>query len=164
MNENYIMLNGKRIDLTDEQIKKIALKVNEKDYFNFNKYQTYYFINSAGAVNSEQHTSNPNIKLRYNVANYCTDHFLMQQRAYHETLNRLLWRFSMQNDGNKIDWSNDEQRKYYIYYDHSYKTFYIDWLEATQSYETYYYTEEIAQRAIDEIIRPFMKEHPDFVW
>ena len=28
----------------------------------------------------------------------------------------------------------------------------------------YFYSREIAGKAIDEIIKPFMKEHPEFVW
>ena len=28
----------------------------------------------------------------------------------------------------------------------------------------YFYSKSIAQKAIEEIIRPFMKEHPDFIW
>lgn len=165
MSENYIMLNGKRIDLTDEQIEKLGLKV-EQDCFERNEEEKFYAIGCGGTVvDSSQIFRNDEFcgKL-HKVANYCTDKKLMEQRAVHETLSRLLWRFSMQNNGDKIDWGNIEQHKYKIYYDHN-KGKYLVAINCRQQYsEQYYHTKEIAKRAIDEIILPFMKKHPDFVW
>lgn len=170
MNENYIMLNGKRVDLTDEQIEKLGLKVEKvemKDPFTkVNDGCHYYAINVKGELSNIQQINNDELSDEaYKVANYCTDRSLLQQRAYHETLSRLLWRFSMQNDGDKIDWDNEFQRKYFIYYDIKYdKTFNIGEICYSHSQDIFFHTKEIAQRAIDEIVLPFMKEHPDFVW
>lgn len=168
MNENYIMLNGKRVDLTDEQIEKLGLKTEEKkDCFKYNYLSGYYYINSQGRVNGGEffdHADTKNKELRYEIANYCTDKSLLQQRAYHETLSRLLWRFSMQNDGDKIDWSYYGKAKYSICYDTNGGKFCIRYCYHVKYFEPYFYSEEIAQRAIDEIVLPFMKEHPDFVW
>ena len=41
MNENYIMLNGKRVDLTEEQLEKLGLKVEKKDCFKFERYKDW---------------------------------------------------------------------------------------------------------------------------
>ena len=166
MNENYIMFNGKRVDLTDEQIEKLGLKVEKKNPFKKVKSgNILYKIATDGTVINNMgapHLSTDDAC--YNVANYCTDKSLLQQRAYHETLPRLLWRFSMQNDGDKIDWSDKEHCKCSIYYDHYRKLFNISCLFNDQSNEIYFYSKEIAQKAITEIVLPFMKEHPDFVW
>ncbi len=166
MNENYLMLNGKRVDLTEEQIKKLGLKT-ENDHFAKNSH--YYYIDDSGEI--EYQTSGIFDTIdndRYNAANYCTNETLMKQRALHETLSRLLWRFNMQNDGEKIDWdpvSDHCLDKYCIAYDYYDKRFKINSYEFTQFQGAiYFHKKEIAQRAIDEIIVPFMKEHPDFVW
>lgn len=164
MNENYIMLNGKRVDLTEEQIEKLGLKVEKKEDC-FKRANKYYFISNAGNVLCENDFEHWMGIDRYEIANYCTDKTLMEQRALHETLSRLLWRFSMQNDGDKIDWKDRISDKYFIYFDHESDYFDIDTCCIFQYTECpYFHNKEIAQRAIDEIILPFMEEHPEFVW
>ena len=165
MSENYIMLNGKRVDLTDDQLEKLGIKVEKKDCFSRTEGQKYHYIGARGVVDGAIECGDVIDNCYYKVANYCTDEHLMQQRALHETLNRLLWRFSMQNDGDKIDWSDYYTTKYRIYFDNKCKEFCIDSNQYYITTEcTYFRTIEIAQRAIDEIVLPFMKEHPEFVW
>ena len=166
MSKNYIMLNGKRVDLTEEQLEKLGLKVEKKDCFKrLERGQRYYYIGSNGKPEEVTETLHKVDDACYKVANYCTDKSIMEQRALHETLDRLLWRFSMQNDGDKIDWSDYDTTKYRIYFDNKCKEFCIDSNQYYITTEcTYFRTIEIAQRAIDEIVLPFMKEHPEFVW
>ena len=165
MNENYLMINGKRVDLTEEQIKKLGLKVEKEVCFSREYKQTYYYIDNYGTVKAEYDSEASEIdELRHNTANYCTNKELMQQRALHETLSRFLWRFSMQNDGDKIDWNNESQNKFNLYYSYEDKKLIIGFDWDIKHDGIYFYSEEIAQRAIDEIIIPFMKEHPDFIW
>ena len=168
MSENYIMLNGKRIDLTEEQIEKLGLKI-DKDYFERKHNQLFYFIGQYGTVKAEYDSNASEMdSLRHSVANYCTDKSLMEQRALHETLSRLLWRFSMQNNGDKINWDNSS-RKYFISYDYHKKEFHADYYQTPygctlKSAMQYFHSVEATQRAIEEIVIPFMKEHPEFVW
>lgn len=164
--EHYIMIDGKRIDLTEEQIKILGLETEEKeDYFQRVGCNNYYYIKDNGKVIISFDKNHMADITRHEVGNYCTDVELLKQRALHETLNRLLWRFSMQNDGDKIDWSNEKQRKFTIYYNSCTGNLLIS-RNYTYQHESgaYFYTEEIAQRAIDEIILPFVKEHPEFMW
>jgi len=167
MSDNYIMLNGKRVDLTEEQLEKLGLKV-EKDCFNKKKEQQYYVINCKGFVQTEVDANGAGDNLLYKVANYCTDKSIMEQRALHETLSRLLWRFSMQNDGDKINW-NTGSRKYIVTYNIKTGKFMVDYYSTAagcvlKNLTPYFLTPEIAHRAIDEIVLPFIKEHPEFVW
>lgn len=161
--DNYLVLNGKRIDLTEEQIKKLDEEYNN-DYFKKKRNKYYYYIGNDGKINFTEDCNFNSDELRYNIANYCTNKELIEQRALHETLDRLLWRFSMQNDGNKIDWSNSGKNKYSIYYDIYYSKFEVNNNVNNHYSFVYYYTKEIAQRAINEIIIPFMEKHPEFVW
>lgn len=87
----------------------------------------------------------------------------MEQRALHETLNRLLWRYSMRHDLDKIDWSDSNKSKYKIYYKASDDSWDVDenTLFATEG-AIYFLTEEAAKSAIKEIVIPFITEHPDF--
>ena len=89
----------------------------------------------------------------------------MKQRALHETLNRLLWRYSMEHGGDEIDWSDDITPKWKIAFDYCQ----MKWKVYDMPYHKdvgviYFNTKEISKNAIKEIIEPFIKEHPEFKW
>ena len=149
--ENYLMLNGKRIDLTEEQIRTLGLETKE-DYFS--RYGDYYYIGASDRVFKDYEDKHANCKsseLRYNTGNYCKNEELLKQRALHETLDRLLWRFSMQNDGDKIDWNDLFSNKYFIYYDVEIEKYEVNFNHGTKRNTVYFHTREIAQKAMDEI-------------
>ena len=152
--ENYLVINGKRVDLTEEQIEKLGLEIEKKSPFD--RGNEYYFINTGGDIIWEVDGDTLGDKTNFLAANYCTDYDIMTSRAKEEVLSRLLWRFSMENGGSKIDWSDNEQLKYRIYKDTD-----IDvWLITRNThYNTlgavHFINPEIAQRAIDEIVKPF---------
>ena len=64
--------------------------------------EMYYTISAIGKVMSFVDERDSSETELYEVANYCTDIDLLQQQAYRETSNRLLWRFSMQNGGMRL--------------------------------------------------------------
>ena len=164
--ECYLEIDGKRTKLTDEQLKALGLYEEPKKspFDRVEKEKSYYLIDNCGCVASIRDYYWGSDKTRHDIANYCTDKEIMQQRALHETLNRLLWRFSMENDGDKIGW-NKSEFKYRIYFDELQKRLVVsDNKHIHFEGSIYFYTEKIAQRAIDEIILPFMDEHPDFIW
>lgn len=162
--ENYIVINGKKAELTEEQLKKLGIKVKDDPFERIEDKKKYYFIAGDGEVTSANDYKNVHDNCFYNAGNYCRDRKIMEQRALHETLNRILWRFSMQNGGDKIDWHNNIQNKWGVYYDHSDNRLEL-FIDYTCKYHAHYFiSEEIAKRAIEEIIKPFMEEHPDFVW
>ena len=159
---NYICINGKKAELTEEQMKALGIELPKVNPFakHVNNEVDVYFINSMGVIQKAWDIHN----CLYNVANYCTDKSLMEQRALHETLNRLLWRYSMEHDGDKIDF-----RLYVNTYKVArYRTngkFFVECNDAIKDICTvYFYTKEIALGAIEEIIKPFMKAHPEFKW
>lgn len=162
--ENYIVLNGKRTELTEEQLKELGLIMEKKSPFDRVDYgKSYYSIRVTGEVQMATEVNEDLNYKSYKIANYCTDREMLQQQAYRENLNRLLWRYSMEHDGDKIDWNDNNQSKYYINYSHSSERFYTNWHSISRNYAIVYFrTEEIAENAIKEIVEPFMKKHPDF--
>lgn len=162
--DNYIVINGKKAELTEEQLRALGIGVKKKTVFDREKGEPYYFIHSNGdIVRDIDEEANCDTGC-YNVANYCTSLDVMEQRALHETLNRLLWRFSMEHDGEKIDWNNHSQQKYFIYSD-SHLECSIGWdMSHCRIGAVYFYTREVAEQVIEEIVKPFMKEYPEFKW
>lgn len=172
--KNYICIDGKKAELTSEQLKALGIELKKPSSFERvvnhtpNDFFSYYFIDSIGAVqDTVDHgfcNGNGTDDLRYRTANYCTDKSIMEQRALHETLSRLLWRYSMEHDGDKIDWSDDRHcsSKYYICFDNANKKWDVYYTCTYNDLATYFVDEETARAAIEEIINPFMEVHPNF--
>lgn len=47
--DNYIVINGKKAELTQEQLEKLGIVVEKKDPFAFSE-DKYYFINAMGTL------------------------------------------------------------------------------------------------------------------
>lgn len=163
--ENYIVINGKKAELTEEQLKALGIEVKKESPFDRIDYGHYYYrVDTKGEICIEEELDSLLDNRLHNVANYCTDKELLQQQAYREILNRLLWRYSMEHDGDKIDWECYEE-KYNIYYDSELQKYRVaDYMSWKTIGVVHFYTRETAKNAIEEIIEPFMAEHPDFKW
>lgn len=151
--ENYICINGKKAELTEEQMRALGIEPPKRSPFDRVVDGKYYFINTHGVVYPTKDCLSIADTSLFGKANYCTDEAIMKQRAMWETLSRLLWRFSEQNGGggmfgiaNKGNGNFCPIKENYRYLDPTFKT------------------ADIANRAITEIIKPFMAKHPDFVW
>lgn len=153
--ENYLVINGKRVDLTEEQIKQLGLEIEKKSPFVRAKGENYFSISNDGKVKKYFDGTHYPAIYNYMVANYCTDKEIMTARAKEEVLSRLLWRFSMENGGDKIDWTKNEA-KYYVYknnLDNEYETAYSVFNSTLGV--VYFNCLQVAQEAIKKIIIPF---------
>ena len=161
--KNYICINGNKTELTEEQLKQLGIEIPKANPFTRkNKNTKYFSIIQDGTVDWHYDNADAFDKRCFNAANYCTDKAIMEQRALHETLSRLLWRYSMEHDGDKIDWKFVSQSKWYIFYNTSSKKWNVGVGHNSFFLDTYFYTETIAKNAIEEIIKPFMEAHPEF--
>lgn len=154
---NYICINGKKAELTEEQMKALGIELPKASPFK--RAKSYYFITSMGGINEASESGGCNEIMRFNVANYCTDEAIMRERALHETLNRLLWRYSMEHKVSRVD-----DKVWSIKYDYDNKKFVAGWVNYKVLFlgEIAFDTEEIAKNAINEIILPFMGSNPEF--
>jgi hypothetical protein len=161
---NYICINGNKTELTEEQLKQLGIEIPKANPFERVKLSKgYYCITGTGKVIRTYDMDDMNDRECHKVGNYCTDASLLQQRALHETLSRLLWRYSMEHDGDKIDWNISDQRKHYIFVDVDTNQFHVDHSWTCCGIDRiYFYSKRIAEDAIEEIIKPFMAQHPEF--
>lgn len=96
--------------------------------------------------------------------NYFNDKAFANQVALHQLFYRKLLKFAYDNGyEDKAEW-NCTNRHWRIWYDHCNNVFDVGWSDIFQSSDVYFSTEEGAGRAIKEVVKPFMKEHPEFVW
>lgn len=164
MSENYIVINGKKAELTNEQMELLGIKVRKNPFERFGNGGSYHYINEMNAV-SYYFDSNDRTDLElYKSVNYFNDEQFANQVALQQLLYRKLLKFAYDNgcedtkewDGNNIHWT--------IGYSVDYKTFFMYSKALHKTQGVYFSSKEGTQRAIKEVVEPFMKEHPEFVW
>lgn len=95
---------------------------------------------------------------------YFNDKNFANQVMLHQLLYCKMLKFARDNecddtakwDGKSLHWNvryNDNHKKFDSYCQTGYK-----------ARDIYFSSEECTNRAIREVVEPFMKEHPDFVW
>ena len=170
--ENKIILDGVEYTLSEELAEKLKAEVVEqkaqrdlKIPFEREEHDTYYFITTCGHVNYDTDDMLRADDEKYNVGNYCRDKGLTEQRALHETLNRLLWRYSEEHGGENAWNSQNLQDHYYIYLHTQNSTLCVSYNDAHRVEGVVYFKDKAtAEAAIEEVVKPFMAEHPEFVW
>lgn len=100
--ENYLVLNGQKIELTPEQYKEVCNAVSPKkeiDIFDKEYCKVYFYITDTGGVIRKLDKNELADSLHHLNANYCHNFELMKKRSRYENLERVLWRFSEENGG-----------------------------------------------------------------
>ena len=163
MNENYLIIEGIKVPLTDEQVAMIkrtsVLKSKEKSSFSrVEKKESYWLIDIDGTINQTYESGCEEDDKLFSCANYCSDKELIEERAIREELSRLLWRFSMENGSKDIDWEDPNRFKYSIciYFDgESLKWEIGKSIKCKCLNEVFFIDEDTTRRAIREIVEPF---------
>lgn len=183
MNENYIVINGKKIELTEEQLKQLGIEPEKKrkNPFKRVKGKEYYCIDDEEICMYRDY-GNSNDKSSYKQANYFNDEAFAKQVALHQLLHRKLLKFAYDNEcedtaewncmlnptydstcENTVEWSKRKQH-YSVRYSYEDSAFIVFCQYDYKDQAVYFSSKEAAKRAINEVVEPFMKEHPDFVW
>ncbi len=162
MSDNYAVINGKRIELTDEQVKALGIK-RKNPFERATAHNEYYYIIAENQLDTYTDMSDAVDDRLYSVCNYFNDKSFANQVALHQLLYRKLLKFSYDNECEDKEWNGTNDHWLILYYPLN-DDFVIANVQCVKEYTVYFSTEEGASRAINEVIRPFMKEHPDFVW
>ena len=149
--------------MTDEEKDEVAKALGkEKNKQNENKWKTepkvgeyYWYIDALLDTNFTENT-NINYDKDLIKLGVCTDKEIVENRAFNEKLSRALWKFKLENDNVELDWEDDEQRKWFVV--STPKELYVDMTFNTNviAGATYFSTEEIAKRAIKEVVEPML--------
>ena len=159
MSDNYAVINGKKIELTEKQIKALGFEIRKPLFERVTDGGPYYFISCYGDIDAD---SREDDRLFDNV-NYFNDEYFANQVALHQLLYRKLLKFAYDNGYEDREWGTNHEHCR-IYYDTASDIFDIDINDAFKSQGVYFSTREGAKRAIEEVIKPFIKEHPEFKW
>lgn len=200
--DNYIMINGKKIELTEEQLnylcmfnrfaqmakEQFGLTITPKEFTNetfetlfgfgvdfsdcskrnnpFNDRpkvdDIFYYITSDGVRLDDNDDYNANMITATNSFNYET---FANQVYLHELLNRKLLKYAWDNEAEDCEWDKTNVNShYFIYFDSAKGHFVVGDNHYCHSQNIYFSSENVAKQAIEDIIKPFMMEYPEFVW
>lgn len=163
--ENYLMLDGKKYELSPDLIDALRGGTLEEDESPFSRESgdIYFEMNGMGEVIECVDYGTIWDNSSFAVANYCRDRSLVEQRSLHETLDRLLWRYSAEH-GLASGWDHS-RFNYRIYRRMDNGEFALDYNDTYKSQGAVYFrNRETAEAAIEEVVKPFLADHPDFVW
>lgn len=165
MKEIKVTIDGKEVQLTEEQLRLLGIEPKKKNPFDrVGNGDRFFAIDNMNGIQTCTEMSYARDEAYYNGINYFNDKKFAKQVALHQLLYRKLLKFAYDNeceDTAEWDGSNKHWAVRYNYAGGA-RTAYYQSSRGAQ--EVYFSSEEGAKRAIKEVVEPFMKEHPDFVW
>ena len=167
MKEIKLTIDGKEVRLTDEQLRMLGIETEKKKKNPFERVvddEMYYFINYYGDVDWHREANDGEDGTLFNVANYFNNEQFAKQVALHQLLYRKLLKFAYDNGFEDEEWDGTKMHAYIIY-NFTRKDYDIRWTRNEKEPGTVYFKSTAwATAALNEVVMPFIKEHPDFVW
>ena len=145
-------LNGKdyEVEISEEMAKDLE-QPQKTGYERNESRSTYYCIDYDGQVTSDCDCKADEDNNCYEIANYYSDKTVAENNARADTLMRKLRRFAVEHRKKDINWNDDSQAKYEIYYYHKDQGIKISPYQNCQDFGSIYFdTHEAAKLAIEE--------------
>lgn len=163
MSENYIVINGKKLELTEKQLKALGIKTRNNPFERVAE-EEYYYINTVGGIASYKDMGDSLDNEIYSEANYFNDETFANQVALHQLLYRKLLKFAYDNGiEDTAEWDGFHQ--HWIIAHHEVHHELVPNCQSVHKTQAVHFSSaDGARSAIKEVIEPFMKEHPEFVW
>lgn len=160
--ENYIVINGKKRQLSEAQLKLLGVKQNP--YERVDRNALYYYIDyNCDTYCAMREAFDCWDTQRYDYANYFNDESFAEQVALHQLLYRKLLKFAWDNEAEDVEWDGKNEH-YSICYDYYMHYFLVTMTYNIKSTDVFFSKKDVAQRVIKEVIEPFMEVNSDFVW
>ena len=144
-----LIVEGKEFDIEifDPELQKIV-KPKHTGYEKTKEYWTD--VSGTGGGSKSVAIGASFEQALYDAANYYSDKTVCVNNARADKLMRNLRRFAVEHRKEKLDWSDDNQNKYTINFDHDDSTFDIDyWVSISEFGALFFDSQETAQLAID---------------
>jgi hypothetical protein len=143
------MVNGKKIELTEEQIKLLQEEPKKNICSRAKQGEKYYWINNYFTIVEDVERYLVSDGELHKLANYNTDKEFMMMKALEFKLSLLLTRLRDKH-GDKPDWESKDYKRY-IFYNHKYKKYEIyNHVQSNRDIlQVYFKTYEIAEKALE---------------
>lgn len=165
MSDNYIVINGKRTELTEEQLKALGIEVRKNPFERCAAGEKYVTILGDDAIREFFDNNDLCDNGVYNAVNYFNNEQFARQVALHQLLYRKLLKFAYDNGCEDTAEWDCRNRHYHIIYSFNGKNLGFDSNDVfKQQGIVYFSSKDGVLQAIKEVVEPFMKKHPEFVW
>ena len=146
--ENYIVINGKKAELTEEQLQQLGIEVGKDKRWRAEENAVYYFTTDTGKVGVSREYLMDVDNIRYDTHNYFKTKEEAEEYAKVLEIKRQLIKFADEHNG-----ADSSQRKWFItYHTNSLDGIALSSSANTRNAETIYFSsKEIAKQAIDTI-------------
>lgn len=165
MKEIKLTIDGKEVQLTNEQLRVLGVIERGNHPFERAYYGCrYYYVSSFGDVDSYCDDRSEGDRKFFEAANYFSTQPFAEQVALHQLLYRKLLKFAYDNGCTDKEWDGTNVHVYIIY-NSTKKDYDTRWTRDEKEPGTVYFKSTAwATAALNEVVMPFIKEHPDFVW
>lgn len=150
-NENYIVINGKKAELTEEQLKQLGIEVGKNKRWRAERGKNYWRISSENKVVPDMEADVEQDYYCYDTHNYFKTEEEAKEYAEVLEIKRQLMKFADEHN-DKIDWKDINQFGYVIYWNPCLNDIKICKNGFKTAPEIIYFSSVgIAQKAIDTI-------------
>ena len=164
MSNNYIVINGKKSELTEEQLKLLGIETRKNPFERVWEGKKYFCIDKFDDLCGLTECNTVFDKELNTAGNYFNDEAFAKQVALHQLLYRKLLKFAYDNGCEDTAEWDGEIEHWCIYYGCRSNQFDTTFHTCAHHSAVYFSSDDAAGRAIKEVVEPFMKEHADFVW
>lgn len=165
--ENYIVINGKKAELTEEQLKQLGINVEVKKETPFTRHSntSYWLINTTGYVVSQYDCNDDLNNAEFDNVNYFNDCKFAKQVALQQLLYRKLLKYAYENDAEDCEWNGDNLHYCIVHDNRDCGRYFVSYRDYLKDISTTYFSKKgVAEQAIKDVVKPFMEEHPEFEW
>lgn len=150
-----LIVEGKEfsIEILDPELQKLLAPPKKTGYERVDIDERFYSIRADTSIFSplEAHSNEHNVY--YDMANYYSSEAVAGNNARADNLMRQLRRFAVEHRENELDWSRKLLPKYFIRYDSSDASLFIDSGFATKIFGCIYFDTEGAAKIAIETFR-----------
>lgn len=163
MSENYIVINGKKMDLTDEQLKQLGIEVRKNPFERVPG--EYCCIKETGEIYSYCDNQDSFDNRLYDNANYFNDPVFARILMLNQLLQRKLLKFAYENNCFDTAMWNGIVQHWYIGYDYESKEYVAcSTYRIFEASTVYFNSRNATNYAIAQVLEPFMKKYPEYKW
>lgn len=164
MREIKLTIDGKEFQLTEEQVKTLAVETKTNPFNRMGLGSYCYAPHLDGTARTFTEDNSMTAILLYRNCSYFNDKAFAEQVALHQLLYRKLLKFAYDNECEDDREWDGYNAHHYIFYNYNRGMFGIKSDCDTKAQVVYFSSSDDALRAIREVVKPFIEEHPDFVW
>lgn len=160
--ENNITVNMKNLSEEErEQLMKLIQKSNgsKRNLWKPNYGRKYFYINDCGAIINSKWYDDVIDTYRYEIGNCFKTKEETEFALEKVKVETELRRFAEENNEHEIDWTDEDQEKWFIFYNCDTKNIDTRYDDTLRTHYIYFSSKEIAKQAIKHIGKERLKKY-----